>query len=44
MFAFGVLLLELLLGKKVLEAKDNVEVVMLWKEKKGKMMITEKRG
>ncbi|CAI9752799.1 unnamed protein product [Fraxinus pennsylvanica] len=34
-FAFGVVLLELLSGKKVMEARDNGEVVMLWKEIKG---------
>lgn len=34
-FAFGVVLLELLSGKKVMEARDNGEVVMLFKEIKG---------
>ncbi|KAL6575466.1 hypothetical protein OROMI_012751 [Orobanche minor] len=34
-FSFGVVLLELLSGKKVMETKDNGEVVMLWKEVKG---------
>ncbi|CAI9758758.1 unnamed protein product [Fraxinus pennsylvanica] len=33
--AFQVVLLELLSGKKVMEAKDNGVVVMLWKEIKG---------
>ena len=31
-FAFGVVLLELLSGKKAMETKENGEVVMLWKE------------
>ncbi|KAL8528599.1 hypothetical protein ACS0TY_006151 [Phlomoides rotata] len=34
-FSFGVVLLELLSGKKVMETKDDGEVVMLWKEVKG---------
>ncbi|GMY05241.1 serine/threonine receptor-like kinase NFP [Fagus crenata] len=31
-FAFGVVLLELLSGKKAMETKENGEVVMLWKD------------
>ena len=31
-FAFGVILLELLLGKKAMKVKENGEVGMLWKE------------
>ncbi|GKU99111.1 hypothetical protein SLEP1_g12005 [Rubroshorea leprosula] len=31
-FAFGIILLELLSGKKVMETKENGEVSMLWKE------------
>lgn len=31
-FAFGVVLIELLTGKKAMTTKDNGEVVMLWKE------------
>ncbi|KAK4477509.1 hypothetical protein RD792_016736 [Penstemon davidsonii] len=34
-FSFGVVLLELLSGKKIMETKDDGEVVMLWKEIKG---------
>lgn len=34
-FSFGVVLLELLSGKKVMETRDDGEVVMLWKEVKG---------
>lgn len=33
-FSFGVVLLELLSGKKVMETRDDGEVVMLWKEVK----------
>ncbi|KAJ9703359.1 hypothetical protein PVL29_004940 [Vitis rotundifolia] len=31
-FAFGVVLLELLSGKKAMEMRDNGEIVMLWKD------------
>ncbi|WCJ30987.1 Serine/threonine receptor-like kinase NFP [Euphorbia peplus] len=33
-FAFGVVLLELLCGKKAMVTKDNGEIVLLWKEMK----------
>lgn len=35
MFAFEVVLLELLLSKKVMEAQYNGKAVLLWKEIKG---------
>ncbi|KAL0430350.1 UNVERIFIED_CONTAM: Pentatricopeptide repeat-containing protein [Sesamum radiatum] len=42
-FSFGVVLLELLSGKKVMETKDNGEVVMLWKEVKEILDIEDQR-
>lgn len=42
-FSFGVVLLELLSGKKVMETKDNGEVAMLWKEIKGILEVEDKR-
>ncbi|KAK4426314.1 Serine/threonine receptor-like kinase NFP [Sesamum alatum] len=42
-FSFGVVLLELLSGKKVMETKDNGEVVMLWKEVKEILNIEDQR-
>ncbi|KAL2522924.1 Protein LYK5 [Forsythia ovata] len=42
-FSFGVVLLELLSGKKVMEAKDNGEVVMLWKEIRGILKDDDRR-
>lgn len=42
-FSFGVVLLELLSGKKVMEKKDNGEVVMLWKEAKGILDVEDQR-
>ncbi|KAG8367027.1 hypothetical protein BUALT_Bualt16G0029700 [Buddleja alternifolia] len=42
-FSFGVVLLELLSGKKVMETKDDGEVVMLWKEVKGILEIEDQR-
>lgn len=42
-FSFGVVLLELLSGKKVMETKDNGEVVMLWKEAKGILDVEDQR-
>lgn len=42
-FSFGVVLLELLSGKKVMETKDNGEVVMLWKEVKGILDVEDQR-
>ncbi|KAG8384508.1 hypothetical protein BUALT_Bualt04G0125200 [Buddleja alternifolia] len=42
-FSFGVVLLELLSGKKVMETKDNGEVVMVWKEIKGILEVEDQR-
>ncbi|CAK9158737.1 unnamed protein product [Ilex paraguariensis] len=42
-FSFGVVLLELLSGKKAMEAKGNGEIIMLWKEIKGILEVEEKR-
>ncbi|KZV52961.1 hypothetical protein F511_34815 [Dorcoceras hygrometricum] len=42
-FSFGIVLLELLSGKKVMEMKDNGEVVMLWKEIKGILEVEDQR-
>ncbi|XP_073296193.1 serine/threonine receptor-like kinase NFP [Primulina huaijiensis] len=42
-FSFGVVLLELLSGRKVIEMKDNGEVVMLWKEIKGILEVEDQR-
>ncbi|KAL0380951.1 UNVERIFIED_CONTAM: Serine/threonine receptor-like kinase NFP [Sesamum angustifolium] len=42
-FSFGVVLLELLSGKKVMETKDNGEVVMLWKEVREILDIEDQR-
>ncbi|XP_057768478.1 serine/threonine receptor-like kinase NFP [Salvia miltiorrhiza] len=42
-FSFGVVLLELLSGKKVMETKDDGEVVMLWKEVKGILDVEDQR-
>ncbi|KAI3452108.1 hypothetical protein Pfo_008773 [Paulownia fortunei] len=42
-FSFGVVLLELLSGKKVMETKDNGEVVMLWKDIKGILEVEDHR-
>ncbi|XP_050205904.1 serine/threonine receptor-like kinase NFP [Mercurialis annua] len=43
-FAFGVVLLELLCGKKGMVTKENVEIVLLCKEMKSVMEDTEKRA
>lgn len=42
-FAFGVVLLELLSGRKSMEIEDNGEIVMLWKEIKGILEVEEKK-
>ncbi|KAK6152668.1 hypothetical protein DH2020_012307 [Rehmannia glutinosa] len=42
-FSFGVFVLELLSGKRVMETKDDGEVVMLWKEVKGILDIEDQR-
>ncbi|KAL1558917.1 non-specific serine/threonine protein kinase [Salvia divinorum] len=42
-FSFGVVLLELLSGKKVVETKDDGEVVMLWKDVKGVLDVEDQR-
>ncbi|KAJ7944350.1 LysM receptor kinase [Quillaja saponaria] len=42
-FAFGVVLLELLSGKKSMTTKENGEVVMLWKDIKGILDFEEKK-
>jgi hypothetical protein len=42
-FAFGVVLLELLSGKKAMEIKENGEVVMLWKEIRWIFEVEEKK-
>ncbi|KAA8547302.1 hypothetical protein F0562_003834 [Nyssa sinensis] len=42
-FAFGVILLELLSGKKAMEIKENGEIVMLWKEISAILEVEEKR-
>ncbi|XP_073274706.1 serine/threonine receptor-like kinase NFP [Primulina huaijiensis] len=42
-FSFGVVVLEILSGRKVMEKKDNREAVMLWKEIKGILEIEEQR-
>lgn len=42
-FAFGVVLSELLSGKKAMETKDNGEVVILWKEAKAVFEGEERR-
>ncbi|EEF29112.1 serine/threonine receptor-like kinase NFP [Ricinus communis] len=43
-FAFGVVLLELLCGKKAMVTNENGEIVLLWKEMKGVMEVAEKRA
>ncbi|MCD9560597.1 hypothetical protein HAX54_019314 [Datura stramonium] len=42
-FAFGVVLLELLSGKKAMESKDNDETVIMWKEIKGILEVEDNR-
>ncbi|KAL3526701.1 hypothetical protein ACH5RR_011357 [Cinchona calisaya] len=42
-FAFGVVLLELLSGRKAMETKENGEIVMLWKEIKGILEVEEEK-
>ncbi|XP_047941133.1 serine/threonine receptor-like kinase NFP [Salvia hispanica] len=42
-FSFGVVLLELLSGKKVVETKDDGEVVMLWKDVKGVLDVEDQK-
>ncbi|XP_054810612.1 serine/threonine receptor-like kinase NFP [Prosopis cineraria] len=42
-FAFGVVLLELLTGKKGMETNEKGEVMMLWKEFKGMFDLEEER-
>lgn len=42
-FAFGVLLLELISGKKAMETKGKGEVVMLWKEARAVFEAEERR-
>ncbi|KAF8405156.1 hypothetical protein HHK36_010055 [Tetracentron sinense] len=42
-FAFGVVLLELLSGKKAMETKESGEIVMLWKDIRGLLEVEEKR-
>ncbi|KAK2998569.1 hypothetical protein RJ639_023307 [Escallonia herrerae] len=42
-FAFGVILLELLSGKKAMETRENGETVMVWKELRGILEVEEKR-
>ncbi|XP_012079552.1 serine/threonine receptor-like kinase NFP isoform X2 [Jatropha curcas] len=42
-FAFGVVLLELLSGKKAMVTKENGEIALLWKEMKGVLEVAEKR-
>ncbi|XP_073136791.1 serine/threonine receptor-like kinase NFP [Henckelia pumila] len=42
-FSFGVVVLELLSGRKATERKDNGEAVMLWKEIKGILEVEEQR-
>ncbi|OAY33908.1 serine/threonine receptor-like kinase NFP [Manihot esculenta] len=42
-FAFGIVLLELLSGKKAMVTKENGEISLLWKEMKGVMEVAEKR-
>lgn len=44
-FAFGVVLLELLSGRKAMVTKENTgEIVMLWKEAREVLEVEEKRG
>ncbi|OVA18632.1 Protein kinase domain [Macleaya cordata] len=42
-FAFGVVLLELLSGKKAMETKEGGEMVMMWKEIRMILEVEEKR-
>ncbi|XP_028082276.1 serine/threonine receptor-like kinase NFP [Camellia sinensis] len=42
-FAFGIVLLELLSGKKAMEMKENGEFVMLWKEIRGILEVEERK-
>nr|AZL93825.1 LysM receptor [Ceanothus thyrsiflorus] len=42
-FAFGVVLLELLSGKKAMQTKENGEVVLLWKDLRELLEVDEKR-
>ncbi|KZV49745.1 Lyk10 [Dorcoceras hygrometricum] len=42
-FSFGVVVLEILSGRKVMEKKDDGEAVMLWKEIKGVLEIEGQR-
>ncbi|MBA0861053.1 hypothetical protein Goshw_023951 [Gossypium schwendimanii] len=42
-FAFGVVLLELLSGKKAMTTKENGEIFMLWKQIRQVLAIEEKR-
>ncbi|KAK9284472.1 hypothetical protein L1049_023645 [Liquidambar formosana] len=42
-FGFGVILLELLSGKKAMETKENGEIIMLWKDIRGILEVEEKR-
>ncbi|GJW61549.1 serine/threonine receptor-like kinase NFP [Tanacetum coccineum] len=42
-FAFGVILLELLSGKKAMETRDDGEVIMSWKEIRKIIEVTETR-
>nr|POE68883.1 pentatricopeptide repeat-containing protein [Quercus suber] len=42
-FAFGVVMLELLLGRKAIEVKETGEAVLSWKEIKGILEVEEKR-
>ncbi|KAM7510250.1 hypothetical protein LguiB_009125 [Lonicera macranthoides] len=43
-FSFGVVLLELLSGRKAMETRENGEIGMLWKEIQGILEQGEKRG
>lgn len=42
-FAFGVVMLELLSGRKAMEVKENGEAVLSWKEIRGILEVEEKR-
>ncbi|XP_059643527.1 serine/threonine receptor-like kinase NFP [Cornus florida] len=42
-FSFGIILLELLSGKKAMEIKENGEIVMLWKEIAWILEVEEKK-
>lgn len=42
-FAFGVVLFELLSGRKVMEASETGEIVIVWKEMRGVLEVEEKR-